>query len=444
MGRGLVTIIATILLSCSQVPAPIPESTLSPEKIEIMVHDTVFVQLPPDTVEKLPGVVMPGINTLMKTKFEKLAGKRVGLITNQTGVDTSMTSTIDILYNSDDVDLRALFSPEHGIRGSEDAGRILESYIDSTTGLPVYSLHGQNRRMTDKMVSGLDVVVYDIQDIGCRSYTFISTMGLAQETCARNGVEFIVLDRPNPLGGNRIEGRAVDPDQISFVSQFSIPYIYGLTPGELAIYLNEEGYLGENVKADLTVVPMQGWKRDMSYRDTGISWIPTSPHIPHMDSPYYYAMSGILGELGVISEGVGYPAPFHYFGAPWIDPDLLASGLNSASAGIFYRPVVFKPYYGKYRDQYCGGVEIIIRDVEKVNLIEVQFLVLEKLNQLYPEKNVFSMADSSRIAMFDKVVGSDSIRVEFSRTGTLEGVRTLLHNGIDDFRQKAEKYYLYD
>lgn len=413
-----------------------------PTIIEITIHDTVYVEVEQEMPSRK--TVLPGIEVLKSNGFDVLKGKRIGLITNQTGVDTALRSTIDILYHAPDVDLVALFTPEHGIRGSEEAGKPVESAADQATGLPVYSLYGKTRQMTDDMVENLDAIVYDVQDIGCRSYTFISTMGLAMETCARNQKEFIVLDRPNPLGGHRVEGSAVEKPFISFVSQYPIPYVYGLTSGELAMYLNGEGLLGNDLMVDLSVVPMKYWERDMLYRETNLPWIPTSPHIPTMDSPMYYAMSGILGELGVISEGVGYTAPFKYFGAPWVDPDLLANELEGKIPGLFFRPVVFKPFYGKFKDRYCGGVEVIIRNPSQVNLIEVQFHVMEAIKQLYPDRNIFAEAREDRILMFDKVIGNDTIRRAFTITGKVESIRPYLNRELDDYRAIARLYWLYD
>ncbi|MDE6131658.1 MAG: DUF1343 domain-containing protein, partial [Muribaculaceae bacterium] len=247
--------------------------------------------------------VKPGIEVLRDSGFEALQGKRVGLITNPTGIDNSLRSTIDILHQAPGVTLAALFSPEHGVRGDVHAGDNVDTSVDAATGVPVYSIYGKTLRPTPEMLKDIDVLVYDIQDIGCRSYTFISTMGNAMQACAELGKEFMVLDRPNPVSGNKVEGNLVEDDCVSFVSRFPIPYLYGLTPGELAMYLNEEGILGD--KVSLTVVPMQGWKRDMSFAETGMPWVLPSPHIPTPETAVYYPMSGILGELGYMSIGVG-------------------------------------------------------------------------------------------------------------------------------------------
>ena len=244
--------------------------------------------------------VKPGIEVLRDGGFAQLQGKRVGLITNPTGIDNDLKSTIDILHEAPGVTLTALFSPEHGVRGDVHAGDHVGTSTDPSTGVTVYSIYGKTLRPSAEMLKDVDVLVYDIQDIGCRSYTFISTMGNAMQACAELGKEFMVLDRPNPVSGNKVEGNLVEKDCESFVSRFPIPYLYGLTPGELARYLNEEGILGK--KVDLTVVPMQGWKRDMTFARTGMPWVLPSPHIPTPETAVYYPMSGILGELGYIDR----------------------------------------------------------------------------------------------------------------------------------------------
>ena len=222
-------------------------------------------------------VVRPGIEVLAENGFKQLQGKRVGLITNPTGVDNNLRSTIDILAEAPGVRLTALFAPEHGVRGDYVAGASVANDVDKKTGVPVYSLHGRTKKPTPEMLRNVDILVYDIQDIGCRSYTFISTMGLAMEAAANAGKEFMVLDRPNPLGGVRVEGNLVEKGRESFVGQYPIPYIYGLTPGELAEYLNNEGLLGAGVSVDLTVIPMDGWQRNMTFSQTGMPWVLPSP-----------------------------------------------------------------------------------------------------------------------------------------------------------------------
>jgi uncharacterized protein YbbC (DUF1343 family) len=387
--------------------------------------------------------VLTGLEVLKLTNYEPLKGKRVGLISNATGVDKDLRSIVDLFHEAPEVNLIALFGPEHGVRGDHSAGAYIQSYTDERTGLPVYSLYGRTRKPTPEMLEGLDVLVYDIQDIGSRSYTYISTMGLAMEAAAENGIEFIVLDRPNPLGGIKIEGNLVEEGYFSFVSQFRIPYIYGLTSGELARMLNGEGMLTGGVECDLTVVTMKNWHRDMTFPETGLVWVPTSPHIPHSDSPIYYVATGILGELYRINIGVGYTTPFQNFAAEWIDSYEIARRLNALGLpGVIFRPVTYRPFYGTDEGKTVHGVQIHITEYNALHLMSMQFLFLQVHNELYPEKNPFDMAPD-RLLMFDRVTGSPKVRELFTQRFRYEDIEEFLHKDVDGFREAAEKYYLY-
>lgn len=398
--------------------------------------------------EPVPGTVKPGVEVLRDRDFAPLKGKRVGLITNPTGVDRQLNSTIDILAGAPDVKLVALYSPEHGVRGDIYAGDKVEDYTDPRTGVPVYSLYGKHRKPTPEMLKDVDVLVYDIQDIGSRSYTFISTLGVTMEAAAENGKEFVVLDRPNPLGGLKMEGMLTEPEFVSFVSQFPIPYIHGLTVGELASYLNGEGLLTDSldrpVKADLTVVPMEGWKRDMTFDETGLPWVMSSPHIPQYESAVFYPVSGILGELYSFNIGIGYTLPFQVFGAEWItEPERLADSLNAQGIpGIRFRPIYYKPYYGAQKDQHVKGVQAHITDYEAAPLTLVQYYVLQECKKLYPEQDVFAGAEG-RFRMFDQVNGSDKVRKAFTERYRVEDIEELWTKDIPGFRQRVQPYLLY-
>jgi len=388
--------------------------------------------------------VKTGIDVLKKNNFDILKGKRVGLITNPTGVDGNLKSTVDILFESKACKLVALFGPEHGVRGDYSAGDEISSYTDKTTGLTVYSLYGKYKKPSADILKDIDVLVYDIQDIGCRSYTYISTMGLAMEAAAENNKEFVVLDRPNPLGGLKVEGNLVEDSLISFVSQFKIPYVYGLTCGELARLLNDEGMLKNGVKCKLTVVPMKGWKRKMSFKETGLQWVPASPHIPNTESAIYYVTTGIMGELEVVSEGVGYPLPFQTFAAEWIDAQKLADKMNGLNLeGVIFRPINFKPYYGTGAKKDLHGVQIHITDYRKFNLMSLQFLFMQVNHQLYPDKNLFELCKKDRINMFDKVSGSAKVRELFTQNFKYSDIEDFLGKDVKSFKEKSKKYYLY-
>lgn len=388
--------------------------------------------------------VMTGLEVLRENGFAELKGKRAGLITNPTGVDHELRSGVDILFRAPGVRLAALYGPEHGVRGEYSAGEIIGSADDPSTGLRVYSLYGSTRKPTKEMLEGIDVLVYDIQDIGSRSYTFISTMGLAMEAAAENNIPFIVLDRPNPLGGVRIEGPLVEPGFVSFVSQYPIPYVHGLTTGELAMLLNGEGLLANGLKCDLKVIRMKGWKREMSFSETGLPWVPSSPHIPNSLTCLLYPATGIMGELYVASIGVGYTTPFQTFATEWIDADSLANNLNELGLpGIRFRPVHYKPYYSVSRGKMVHGVQIHITDEKIAQLSLIQFYILQEIHKLWPDKDLFGMCEPSRLDMFDKVCGSDRIRKEFTSAYRVESILGLWNEPANDFRAKARKYFLY-
>ena len=379
-----------------------------------------------------------GVEVLREGGFECLKGKRVGLVTNPTGVDRDLKSTVDILFEAEEVNLVALYGPEHGVRGDVVAGEKVNDQIDAKTGLKVYSLYGKTRKPTAEMLKGIDVIVYDIQDIGCRSYTFISTMGKVMEAAAENNIEVVVLDRPNPLGGLKVEGSGVSKGYFSFVSQFDIPYIYGLTCGELALYLNEE------IKCKLTVVPMECWERNMLWADTQLPWVPTSPHIPSPEAAICYPATGIIGEMGFINIGVGYTLPFQLMAAPWANAVQLADTLNAKNLpGVAFRPIVFKPLFGSMQGKSVQGVQIHITDYATARISEIQFHVIDAMNKLYAEHKLFSDETKSRNAMFDKVCGTDFIRTEFSKNYNATEILSYWRTGEDDFKQKSSKYYLY-
>jgi uncharacterized protein YbbC (DUF1343 family) len=389
--------------------------------------------------------VKTGIDVLQESGFALLEGKRVGLITNPTGVDRNLRSTIDILFEAPNVELVALYGPEHGVRGEVHAGDRIVSQTDPITGLPEYSLYGSTRRPTEDMLEGLDVLVYDIQDIGSRSFTYISTMGLAMEACAELDIEFVVLDRPNPIGGLKVEGCYVEDGCFTFVSQYRIPYVYGLTCGELALLLNGERMLGsgarpgESARCNLTVVPMEGWKRDMFYDQTGLQWIASSPHIPQAITSFFYPLSGIAGDLAGISIGVGYTLPFQLF-APVeenMDPEQLAANLNALDLpGLYFRPIYFRPFYSRGQGTTLGGVQVHLTDPAAAPLTDVNFYVMQEMHKLNPEM-VFNL---NRIT---KVTGSPFITEKFSERYMFEDIKEYWYKDAEAFRELSARYYLY-
>lgn len=394
-------------------------------------------------------VVRPGIEVLESRGFDCLRGKRVGLVTNPSGVDRNMRSTIDILYNAPGVELVALYGPEHGVRGNVYAGGKVTDTKDPATGLPVYSLYGATRKPTPEMLKDIDVMVYDIQDVGVRSYTFISTLGLVMEACSEQGIEVVVLDRPNPLGGDKIEGPYVQDGYFSFVSQYEIPYIYGMTVGELALLINgkglNRGQLGdrEPSRCRLTVVPMEGWHRWMLYKDTGLPWVLPSPNIPSDEAAMCYPASGICGELyGFLNIGIGYTLPFQVFGAEWMDAERLKETLDSYRIpGVAFRTIYFTPFSGSSKGKLVKGVQYFFTDYDAAPLTEIQFYVMQAVKQLYPDKGAFEAADG--VGLFDKVCGSDYVRRIFGRRYRFSDIEEYWHKDVQPFRRMSKKFYLY-
>lgn len=400
---------------------------------------------------KAQPTVKTGIEVLREMDFAPLQGLRVGLVTNPSGVDRNLESTIDILANAPGVQLVALYGPEHGVRGDAHAGDAVTDGRDPKTGIKIFSIYGKNRKPTPEMLEGIDVMVYDIQDIGCRSYTFISSLGLVMEACGELGINVLVLDRPNPLGGLKVEGSVVEKGHFSFIGQYPIPYIYGLTVGELARMILNEGWLrGQRGdapvagKCNLTVIPMQGWRREMLFADTGLPWVPTSPHVPEAASACFYPMSGILGELSqYMFIGIGYTQPFQLFGAEWIpDPVQFADSLNALQMpGVRFRPMTVKPFYGGYKDKQIHGVQAYITDWEALAVTEVGFQVIELVYRLYG-RPAFGV-EGRKYAMFDKCLGTSQIRSAFGKCHHFSDMRDYWRKDAAAFRTLSEKYYLY-
>ena len=401
--------------------------------------------------EMLPrGEVKPGIEVLRDRGFDVLKGKKGGLVTNPSGVDRNLKSTIDILFDAPEVDLVALYGPEHGVRGDIGAGAHIEDYRDPATGLPVYSLYGASREPSAEMLRGIDVMVYDIQDVGTRSYTFISTLGLVMRACGTLGIDVVVLDRPNPLGGDKVEGCLVEPGYHSFVSQFRIPYVYGLTVGELATLINEEGLncgqKGEqpHIKCRLTVIPMEGWTRDMLYSDTGLPWILPSPNIPSPWSAICYPSSGIAGEMaGFLNIGIGYNIPFETFAAEWIDADALKARLDSYGIpGTAFRVIHYSPLFGPLEKTPIHGVQFFYTDYAAADITLTQFYVMQAIGELYPDHNPFK-EPGRKFAMFNLVCGTKYVKDHFGESLRVSDIREYWMKDTDSFRKLKTKYHLY-
>lgn len=385
-----------------------------------------------------------GNEVLADNGFKALKGKRVGLITNPSGVNRNLETTIEVLRQAPGVQLVALFAPEHGVYGDVPAGDKVESRTDARTGIVVHSLYPKHKP-TPEMLKGLDAVVYDLQDTGCRSYTFITTMGEAMEACGEAGVEFIVLDRPNPLGGVRVEGVLVEDKFRSAVSRWNAAYVYGMTCGELARMINGEGWIKTPCK--LTVIPLKGWRRTMVWRDTGLPWVPTSPHVPHGESPLFQVATGMIGELSgkAVSTGIGYTLPFQCIAAPGVDMHKLAEALNAYQLpGVRFQPITYKPYYFGFENTTISGVQLFFTDPARAPLTAINFYGLEALKQVAGRDIFQESVEAKRgFAMFDKVNGTDATRKALQDGKSAAEIVASWKPAEDAFRKQRQKYLLY-
>ena len=351
--------------------------------------------------------VTPGIERMVSPQYQDLIrNKRIGLVTNQTGVTSRLQSNREFLGQYQEplnLQIVALFAPEHGIHGASHAAEEIQDTTDKNT--PIYSLHGKNRRPTREMLKHLDVIIFDIQDIGSRSYTYSTTLFYVMEEAAKHNIPVIVADRPNPINGVVVDGPMLDPRFRSFLGYVNVPYCHGMTIGELAQLFNQEYKIG----CQLTVVPMKGWKRTMTFSETGLPWVPTSPNIPEATTPIYYPVTGIIGELQLVNIGIGYTLPFKLVGAPWINAQQLASKLNDQKLpGVSFQPFYYKPYYGKFAKEDIEGVLIVVKDPQSFMPVSTQYMVMGLLKSLYPKEFKKALAKSQKNQdLFNKVNGSD-------------------------------------
>jgi uncharacterized protein YbbC (DUF1343 family) len=348
--------------------------------------------------------VYNGLEVFLNKYTYIVKNKRVGLITNPTGVDAQLRSTADILKASPNVNLVALFAPEHGIRGDVEAGANFRSSYDRKTGLPIYSLYGgKDHRPPPGSLDKVDILVYSIQDIGCRSYTYIWHLAECMSAAALAGKPMIVLDVPNPLGAVQVDGPVTENQYRSFIGLYPIPFVYGLTVGELALYFKR--VIG--IKCKLYVVPMINYRRGMSWAETGLPWVPTSPQIPSPESACTYSVTGAIGTLGIVGIGIGYTLPFQVVAAPWINADHMARSLNSLGLeGIRFREIHFTPSFGLFKGQSTHGVQLHITEVAKFRPTTCTVAILYYLQKNYSQ---FKWR-SDRIAGFDKAMGTSNVR----------------------------------
>lgn len=383
-----------------------------------------------------------GIDVLLEDKtFASLKNKKIGIITNQTAVNKELKSTVDLLRaNAKNYKVVAIFAPEHGFFGRDYANQEVGNENDFD-GIPIYSLHGTTRRPTDSMLEGINLLIYDIQDVGTRSYTYITTLFYVMEEAAKRRIPVMVLDRPNPINGITIDGPMLEISYRSMVGYISIPYCYGMTVGELAQYFNKE----YRVNCDLEVIPMKGWSRSQSFRETGLPWVPTSPYIPECDTPLYYPITGVLGELSLVNIGIGYTLPFKLIGAPWIDAIAFAKELNRYnSPGVFFTPFFFRPFYGKFKSSNCQGVLITVTSPLQYKPVDIQFLILTSLKKLYPDEFKQALKDNAgKKSMFCKVCGTEKVwELLNEKKNSIADLKAIHQKERDEFLTKRKKYLI--
>jgi len=381
--------------------------------------------------------VLNGIDRLQHEDFG-LRGKRLGLICNPSGVSKSLVSSIDILKKH--FDLRALFGPEHGVRGDIEAGDKVDTYTDKRTGLPVYSIYGKNdekgegdNRPGAAMLEDLDMLLMDIQDVGCRFYTFESSMYNSMEVCAKTGKTFVVLDRINPINGSDVEGNILDTAFRSFIGIGPVPSRHGLTMGELAQYYNKEC----NIGCDLKVIPLSGWKRDMYGDEAGFLWVNPSPNVPSLDTALLYP-GACLFEGTSLSEGRGTTKPFEVIGAPWLDAEALADTMNAQEhPGLIFRPAGFLPAFSKHQGELCRGVQLHITDRRKTRPVTAALKLLEAVRAQNKEKFSWKQWPDGHYSI-DLLAGTDILR-----KGSVDEYLELCKKGAREFTEKRRPYLLY-
>jgi uncharacterized protein YbbC (DUF1343 family) len=375
-----------------------------------------------------------GLEKLIENSGD-LQGKRIGLITNPTGINRSFKSTIDVIADLDNVHLTALYSVEHGVRGDGQAGEKIETYIDPKTNVPVYSLYGETERPTYEMLKDIDILVYDIQDVGVRFYTYISTLAYTMEAAKQYDIAYIVLDRPNPITG-KVEGSVLQEGFSSFVGVYPVAARYGLTVGELAQYYNGHFKIG----CRLQVFQMQGWTRDTWFDQTGLPWVAPSPNLPTIESVILYPGTCFL-EGTNISEGRGTTKPFELFGAPWMDGEVIAEALNSQSiSGVAFRPTYFKPTFSKHAGELVNGVQIHITNRNKLASVELGIRIIQTIQQHYPDQ--FEWRTDGNKFTIDRLDGSERLRKAIDGGNIADGLLSW-KDEADKFRESTIPYLLY-
>lgn len=391
------------------------------------------------------GHVRVGADILVEKNqyIEKIKNKRIGLISNQSAINHDYQTTLEILQ-SHQYNVEAIFAPEHGYFGNAHAGdKVHHQKIGQ---IPLLSMHGETRRPNDDMLKNIDLLIYDIQDIGSRSYTYVTTLFYCMEEAAKRKIPVIVLDRPNPMGGHIVDGPILEASNRSYMSYVSIPYCHGMTVGELALFFNDQYQVG----CDLTIVPMEGWKRGMIFEQTGLHWVPLSPQIPEADTPFFYATTGMIGHCSFLSIGIGYTLPFKIIGAPWVDAKQFSHVLNDQKLpGVLFQPFYFRPFFGKYKMKDCEGVRIVITDTETYLPFTTQYTIIGVLKNLY--KSHFEEAmhaldkTSGKKKTFHELNGSESVfSIFMEERFIIWKLREIIKRDRERFLPIRQKYLLYN
>jgi uncharacterized protein YbbC (DUF1343 family) len=386
-----------------------------------------------------------GAEILIEKHLDLIKGKKIGIVTNHTGILPDGRHIVDVLNEIEGVEIVAFFGPEHGIRGEVPDGKSISHGVDAKTGIPVFSLYGEVKKPTEEMLKDIDVLIFDIQDVGARFYTYISTMSYCMEACAEMGKKFIVLDRPNPIRGVYVDGPILEPRFKSFVGLHPIPVAHGMTVGELAKMFNDEGWLENAVKADLTVVKMENYSRRMWFDQTGLPWVKPSPNMMTLKTAIVYTATCFIEGTNV-SEGRGTQHPFEWIGAPWIDGEKLAKELNHYKLpGVKFEPISFTPtdiekvtVDPKYEGEKCGGVYLNVYDREKFEPVKVGVYILYALKKLYPDKFKW------RTAGQDRLWGTDKVRLMIDEGKKPDEIIKTWEDDIKKFLSIRQKYLLYN
>ena len=389
--------------------------------------------------------VLTGADILLSDSLDLVTNKNVGIVTNHTGLLSNGTHIVDTLNSLNQVNVVVLFGPEHGIRGDAPDGHSISDGKDSKTGIQVYSLYGKTKKPTKEMLKNVDILVFDIQDIGARFYTYISTMFFAMQAAVENNIPILILDRPNPINGIRVEGPIIQEGFKSFVGIANIPIMHGMTIGELALFFNEENLLNENLKADFKIIKMQNWTRNMYFDETGLTWVNPSPNMTSLETALLYPGLCLI-EGTNISEGRGTPTPFLNIGAPFINSDSLISKLNSYKLeGISYSKINFTPVEipnmaskPKFEKENCNGIYFTITDRQKLNSLKLGLVLIYSIMKLNP--NDFSFRESS----IDRLYGSSNLRTMLTKGFSPNEIMNTWKQDLEKFNQIRKKYLIYN